>query len=119
MAFTTTWAKALVRRRAIGLLGIALLLGIIGGLGLATTAGARRTQSAYPRFLRSRDPSTLLIDVGSLARGGNDEIESIKRMPQVVRTRTYGAFLAAEWVNDGPDFDHDFEALASLDGRFF
>ena len=90
MAFTTTWAQATVRRRWSGLLGIALLLGLIGGLGLATTAGARRTQSAYPRFLRSRNPSTLLVDVGSLTGGGADEIESIRRMPEVRQARLPG-----------------------------
>src|SRR4051794_2066650 len=119
MAFTTTWARASARRRRGGLVGIALLLGIVGGLALATMAGARRTQSAYPRFLRTQNPSTLVVDVGSLADGGAQEIEYLRELPQVVRVRSYAAFYVAPWVNGGPDFDQNFEALASLDGRFF
>src|SRR5204863_8260617 len=111
MTFATSWARASVRRRWGGLLGIAVLLTLIGGLTLVTLAGARRTQSAYPRFLRSRNPSTLVVDVGSLPDGGADEIAAVSRLPQVASARSYAAFLIAAWGNDGPDFSQAFEAL--------
>jgi hypothetical protein len=49
--------------------GLALLVGVVGGASVAAAAGARRTQSAYPRFLATygafhtevstgRDPET-------------------------------------------------------------
>src|SRR3954470_13665750 len=99
MLFTTSWARASIRKRWLSLLGIAALLGLMGGLALTTLAGARRTQSAYPRFLRSRHPSTLVVDIGSLADGGYPAMTEISRLPQVVRARAYTAFLIAPVVN--------------------
>src|SRR5204862_2831859 len=66
-----------------------------------------------------RNPSTLVVDVGSLSDGGGEEIAAVSRLPQVASARSYAAFLIAAWGNDGPDFSQDFEALGSLDGRFF
>jgi hypothetical protein len=40
---------------------IVLVLGALGGLALGSIAAARRTQSAYPRFLESTNPSTLEV----------------------------------------------------------
>ena len=40
-----------VRTRWRGMLGLALLLGLVGGVVLTAVAGARRTDSAYPRLL--------------------------------------------------------------------
>jgi len=45
--------RAELRRRWQPLLGLALLLGVIGGVVLTAAAGARRTDTAYPRLLRS------------------------------------------------------------------
>ena len=33
------------------MLGLALLVGVVSGAAIAAAAGARRTDSAYPRFL--------------------------------------------------------------------
>ena len=50
---TTVWLalRADVRRRWPALLSLALLLGLIGGVVLTAAAGARRTDTAYPRLL--------------------------------------------------------------------
>jgi ABC-type antimicrobial peptide transport system permease subunit len=50
---TTVWLalRADVRRRWPGLLALALLLGLIGGVVLTAAAGARRTDTAYQRLL--------------------------------------------------------------------
>lgn len=42
-------------------LAIVLLLGLVGGLALGALAGARRTQSSFPKFLRSTNPSDLFV----------------------------------------------------------
>src|ERR1700733_12670852 len=40
-----------LRRKWRAMLGLALLLGLIGGVVLTAVAGARRTDTAYPRLL--------------------------------------------------------------------
>ncbi|MEO6572140.1 MAG: hypothetical protein ABIO83_11410, partial [Ilumatobacteraceae bacterium] len=124
LAFAWYWTLASWRRRRSGLIGIALILGLIGGLTLFAFAGARRTQSAYPRFLRSTNPSTLAVVVGGLSLDGGvdegyDAMRQIALLPQVVTARAYVAFYVAPWVDGQPDLSQDFEVLASVDGRFF
>ncbi|HYB86124.1 MAG TPA: hypothetical protein VEC76_04690 [Streptosporangiaceae bacterium] len=48
-----TWLalRADLRRRWRAMAGLALLLGLIGGVVLTAAAGARRTETAYPRLL--------------------------------------------------------------------
>jgi hypothetical protein len=40
-------------RRWGGYLSVVLLIGLIGGIAMASTAAGRRTQSSYPTFLAS------------------------------------------------------------------
>ena len=51
----STWLAlhADLRMRWRAMAGLALLLGLIGGVVLTAAAGARRTDTAYPRLLRS------------------------------------------------------------------
>ncbi len=51
MAMVWLWLRADVRRQWRALLGLALLLGLVGGVVLTAAAGARRTDTAYPRLL--------------------------------------------------------------------
>ena len=53
--------RAELRRRWRPMLGLALLLGVIGGVVLTAAAGARRTDTAYPRLLRSASAAQLLL----------------------------------------------------------
>jgi hypothetical protein len=39
------------RKRWLSWIGLALVLGLVGGAGIAAAAGARRTETAYPRFV--------------------------------------------------------------------
>jgi hypothetical protein len=119
VTFATSWFRASFRRSWRPLAGIALLLGLTGGLSLFALAGARRTQSAYPRFLRSTNPSTMVVDVGGLNQGGYEALDIIAHLPQVVQARAYAAFYVAPWVDGRADFSQNFEALGSLDGRYF
>lgn len=56
---------ATLRRQGAGYLTIVLLVGLLGGVALASIAGARRTQSSYPTFLASTDPSDMTVSTGS------------------------------------------------------
>ena len=53
--------RATFRRRWPGLLAIVLLFGLVGGLAMGSIAGARRTQSSFPTFLASTNPSNLSV----------------------------------------------------------
>ena len=61
--FRVAWFRfrATFARRWTGYLALVLLIGLLGGLALGVSAGARRTQSSYPTFLQSTNPSDLSI----------------------------------------------------------
>lgn len=60
--------RVTIRRRWSGYLSLALLIGLVGGLAMGSIAGARQTQSSYPQFLASTNPSELFFS--SFGSGG-------------------------------------------------
>ncbi len=56
----TAWYRyrANFRRRLSGSLSVALLVGLVGGVALASLAGARRTDSSFAVYVASTHPST-------------------------------------------------------------
>ena len=53
--------RAGLRSRWRPLLGLALLLGLVGGVVLTAAAGARRTDTAYPRLLQWSNAASVLV----------------------------------------------------------
>jgi len=53
--------QATVRRRWAGYLALALLIGLVGGIAMASVVAARRTYVSYPAFLASTNPSDLVV----------------------------------------------------------
>ena len=53
--------RATLRHRLGGYLSLAVLVGLIGGIALASVTAARRTESSYPDYLASTNPSSLII----------------------------------------------------------
>ena len=51
--------RATFRRRWAGYLTLVVLIGLVGGVAMAAVAGARRTQSSFPTYLASTNPSDL------------------------------------------------------------
>jgi hypothetical protein len=51
--------RATFGRRWGGYLALVLFIALIGGLAMGSVAGARRTQSSFPRYLASTDPADL------------------------------------------------------------
>jgi hypothetical protein len=62
-ALRVAWFRNQVclRQRVVGLATIVVLIGTIGGLALASVAGARRTASSFPTYLHSTNPSTMQV----------------------------------------------------------
>jgi ABC-type antimicrobial peptide transport system permease subunit len=62
-AFRVAWFRnrACLYQRLIGLVTIVVLIGAIGGLALASVAGARRTESSFPTYLQSTNPSDVAV----------------------------------------------------------
>jgi len=95
---------------------VTVLLGLTMGLSLFSLAGARRTQSSYPRFLRSADASTMSVSLP----GNYDETNpAVAAFPEVLRSRTYVGFQVYVLAHDQPDFAQTFEASGTFDGRVF
>ncbi len=114
---TRYWAATTLRRDVRQIMTIAALLAAMGGIALFALAGARRTQSSYPRFLRAANPSTMAIDSGPY----DPEVAAeIAARPEVVGSGTSIAFLTVPFVEGQPDFAPGaFETVGTLDGRFF
>jgi len=114
-----------------GYLTIVLLLGLLGGLSTAAIAGARRTQSSYPAFLRSTNPSDLYVYHDDSANDSNATdasfLRTIARLPHVRHVESLTA--PSEQVlgaNGFPDtdaahrlFDSSVDNLGSVDGLLF
>ena len=52
---------ATFRRRWGGYLALAVLIGLVGGVAMGSVAAARRSDSSYPTFLASTNPSDLVV----------------------------------------------------------
>jgi len=111
-----------LHRRWPGYLALIVLIGIVGGVSLGSIAGARRSESAFPTFLKSTDPSAMAIDVGEY----NPKIlKEIARLPQVTSIETYVSPNAVPVTKSGyfeansPENQSQFDPLASLNGLYF
>ena len=102
--------------------GIVLLVTLVGGIALGSIAGARRSESAFPTFLKATNPSDLAIDVGQY----NPKIlREIEHLPQVSSLETYVSPNAVPVTKSGrvdthsPLFTGNFDPIASLNGLYF
>ncbi|WP_426571116.1 ABC transporter permease [Aquihabitans sp. McL0605] len=107
-------------RRWLGYLGVALLIALVGGVAMASVAGARRTASGFHRFLADSNRSDLAIDSGPY---DPKVIEAVGGLPEVTGHQTYVAFYTARLDPDGaPILDavtDQGEWVGSVDGLYF
>src|SRR3984893_15651465 len=89
--------RAGLRSRWRPLAGLALLLGLIGGVVLTAAAGARRTQTAYPRLLRWAGAS----QVRRIFGGSGRFYQSLRRLPQVASISEAGYYNTLLPARDG------------------
>jgi hypothetical protein len=97
-------------RRWRSVLVLALLVGIGGGATLAAVAGARRTASAFDRFLAEDRPADVLVNASSL---GPEQLDEVERLPQVAALARLSVFvLMPEAATSSP-----MTFVANVDGR--
>ena len=95
--------RADLRLRWRALLGLALLLGLIGGVVLTAAAGARRTDTAYARLLRWASAAQVdIIPTGNGPLSGY--FAALRRLPQVAVTSAASLYNVVLPVRHGlPD----------------
>jgi hypothetical protein len=57
--------RGTLRRRLAGYVALAAVVGLLGGVAMAAMTAARRTDSSYPDYLASTNPSALIIQPNS------------------------------------------------------
>ena len=109
--------RAELRSRLPAILSLTLIVGILGGVVIAAAAGARRTESAYPRFLEAQNAMNIVLDpVGKDSAQGLREVE---HLPDVAEFSTVNILFAAIRAENGKTlFFPDVFSLAAIDGRF-
>jgi len=75
--------RATFRRRWAGYLALILLIGLVGGIAMASVVAARRTYASYPRFLASTKPSDLVVQPFTQPQYSPDFVRQLARLPQV------------------------------------
>jgi ABC-type antimicrobial peptide transport system permease subunit len=103
-----------LRHRWRALVSLALLLGLAGGVVLTAAAGARRTDTAYPRLLNWANAAQLDVTAGAVVPS---YFAALARLPQVTAMSSaiqYNLGLPAS----GGFPDTQLEAFASPDDTF-
>ena len=114
MAMVWLALRADVRRRWRALVSLALLLGLAGGVVLIAAAGARRTDTAYPRLLSWANASEVEVTPGEPDPA---YFAALARLPQVAAVETANQYTVALPVPHAEP-DPQLEALSSPDGTY-
>jgi hypothetical protein len=96
------------------MIGLALLTGLIGGVALTAVAGARRTDTAYPRLLRWSNAANVQVIPNCAGPGGF--YQALGRLPQVASIWTGVVYYLGLPVPGGNPAR--LEAIASPDGAY-
>ena len=78
-------------RRWRALVGLGVLAGLLGAVVMAAAAGARRTESAYERFLAAAHAPQVTVGTAFGGRGRLD-LSAVARLPQVAEAREFEYF---------------------------
>ena len=112
-------AEARVRWHA--WLALALLAGLAGGVTVATLAGARRTETAYPRFLNGTRAFDVFVTNGTTPDNINRQFnfDEVARLPQVLDVARVNYYFPSGTTPSGRSLaPSDLTPVASSDGRF-
>ena len=112
---------ATFRRRRNGYLALAVLIGLVGGVALASVVAARRTYSSYPDFLAPTNPSDLIVQPTTLPPYAPAFLGQLGRLPHVSHVETAAGFNAATLTPRGGIATFlitQVELVTSLDGLY-
>lgn len=120
---TAVWLRLRVDARAHwrSWLGIALLVGILSGAAIAAFAGARRTQSAYDRFLRGTHAFDIGVTNGTTPESINKQFdfEEVAHLPEVAEAAKVAYYNGVGATPSGRTFgENDVALLAPIAGGF-
>jgi FtsX-like permease family len=122
--------RATFRRRLGGYLALAVVVGLIGGVALASVTAARRTDSSYPDYLAGTNPSGLIIQPNTNSNaataaqaneGYQNLLSRIRHLPHVRGLATADSINAALLTprgGYGPVLFTQVQLVASSDGMF-
>jgi hypothetical protein len=107
---------ATLGRRRGGYLTIVLLIGLVGGIAMASVAGARRTQASFATFLASTSPSDLSLTVFA-----PNLTKNLERLPGVQRVEAADFNVNAYPLGLTGDAFSTGEAspVGSINGEYF
>lgn len=112
--------RAELRSRLRSWLGLAALVGLVAGLVIAAAAGARRTDSAYARFLDRQRAADVFVDNYPDPGVGTVDPAAVERLPQVVSSARAAFLFIAESGAVAPAdsrLGRDINRLKLLEGR--
>jgi len=101
---------------------LALLTGLLGGVALGAVAGARRTASAYGRYLESINASDVFVNVPGVLPGlpATKPVTLISSLSGVTAHATYIGLYGAPVVHGQVDDSFLTDSVnGSLDGEYF
>ena len=101
---------------------LALIAGLLGGVALGAVAGARRTATAYSRYLTSINASDVFVNVPGMLPGmtATQPITLISSLPGVVSHAAYVGLNGLPVVHGQVDDNFlDNSVNGSLDGEYF
>jgi len=116
-----------LRRRWAGYLGLVLVIGLTGGVALGAAAAARRTESSFPVFLASTNPSDLTVQYSqaSASAGLPPFARVVTGLPQVRHAESAVEAVADVLGPGGAPLPASIAAsltvasVASVDGLYF
>ena len=109
------WARARadLRRRLLGWVALAVLLGIASGAAIAVAAAARRTDTAYRRFLAASSPSDASITDSKDFVTKDLDLGQVAALPEVERSSEASFLFFLGHTADGRRLSNvDFQPLA-------
>ena len=118
------------RQRRGAYLSLVLLLGLVGGLSMGALAAARRTESSFPTFLATTNPTNLSFGtalwnpaLGYTTGYNGPLVATIARLPHVRRAESYsGIYSEPIGANGQPTSaaqNANFDVNGSVDGLYF
>jgi hypothetical protein len=114
--------RATFRRRWGGYLTLAVLIGLLGGVAMASLVAARRTDSSYPKFLASTNPSDLIVQPNSSANQGYPhflaQLAGLPRVKKIESAEFFGAATITPRGGIGTVLQSQVQLIASTDGMF-